>query len=92
MLDLAGFDDKLKRREEILASMEKLQEEQKKIEQEVKLFMKEHEYAHSNRYQVSWRNVDTTKLDTKRIKEEQPEIYEIYGKTSHYRRFEVKAA
>ena len=92
MLDLVGFDDKLKRREEILTSMEELQEEQKKIEQEVKLFMKEHEYAYSNRYQVSWKNVDTTKLDTKRIKEEQPEIYETYGKTSHYRRFEVKAA
>lgn len=92
MLNLEGFDEKLKRREEILASMEELQEEQKKIEQEVKLFMKEHEYAYSDRYQVSWKNIDTTKLDTKRIKEEQPEIYETYGKTSHYRRFEVKAA
>ena len=89
---LVGFDEKLKRREEILGFISELQEEQKQIEQEVKMFMQEHELAGSDCYQVSWKNIDTTKLDTKRMKAEQPEIYERYGKVSHYRRFEVKAA
>lgn len=89
---LVGFDEKLNRREEILGSIAKLQEEQKQIEQEVKLFMGESQYATSDHYRISWGNVDSVRLDSQRIKEEKPEIYADYGKPSHYRRFEVKAA
>lgn len=89
---LVGFDEKLKRREEILRYISELQAEQKQIEQEVKLLMKENEYAVSECFRVSWKNIDSTMLDTKRIKSERPEIYVDYGKVSHSRRFEVKAA
>ena len=91
-IELVGFDEKLKRREEILDHIVKLQEEQKQIEQEVKLFMGENEYAASGSYRVSWGNIDSVRLDSQRIKTEKPEIYAEYGKPSHYRRFEVKAA
>lgn len=92
MIQLVGFDEKLRRREEILGSISKLQEEQKQIEQEVKMFMQDNELAGSECFRVSWKNIDSTKLDTKRIKEEMPELYTDYGKVSHSRRFEVKAA
>lgn len=91
-IELIGFDEKLRRREEILGFIAELQEEQRQIEQEVKLFMQDNEYANSSRFKVSWKNIDTTKLDTKRIKSEKPEIYADYGKISHSRRFEVKTA
>ena len=91
-IELVGFDEMLRRREEILGFIAELQEEQKQIEQEVKLFMQDNEYASSERFCVSWKNIDSTKLDTKRIKTERPELYEDYGKVSHSRRFEVKAA
>lgn len=91
-IELIGFDEKLRRREEILGFIAGLQEEQKQIEQEVKLFMQDNEYAGSARFKVSWKNIDTTKLDTKRIKAEKPEIYADYTKVSHSRRFEVKTA
>lgn len=91
-IPLVGFDEKLGRREEILDLIAGLQEEQKQIEQEVKLYMQEHESARSGQYRVSWKNIDALKLDTKRIRQERPEIYEDYGKLSHSRRFEVKAA
>lgn len=91
-VELVGFDEKLRRREEILGFISELQEEQKQIEQEVKLFMGDNESASSQCYRVSWGNVDSTRLDTKRIKEERPEIYSDYAKVSHSRRFEVKAA
>ena len=48
--------------------------------------------ASSEAFRVSWKNIDSIKLDTKRIKEERPELYDDYGKVSHPRRFEVKAA
>lgn len=46
---LVGFDEKLGRREEILGFIAELQEEQKQIEQEIKLFMGENQYAASIR-------------------------------------------
>lgn len=91
-IKLVGFDEKLRRREEILGFISELQEEQKQIEQEVKLFMQDNELASSEAFRVSWKNIDSTKLDAKRIKEEMPEIYADYGKVSHSRRFEVKVA
>lgn len=91
-IKLVGFDEKLNRREEIIRLIAKLQEEQKQIEQEVKLIMGENQYAASDHYRVSWGNIDSVRLDTQRIKTEKPEIYADYGKPSHYRRFEVKAA
>ena len=91
-IKLTGFDEKLGRRREILKKIAELETEKKQIEQEVKLFMGEHEAARSESYRVSWGNVDSTRLDTKRIKEERPEIYADYATVSHSRRFEVKAA
>lgn len=91
-IKLTGFDEKLRRREEILGFIAELQAEQKQIEQEVKLFMKDNELADSECFRVSWKNIDSTKLDSQRIREERPELYTDYGKVSHYRRFEVKAA
>lgn len=89
---LVGFDDKLKRREEILGFISELQAEQKQIEQEIKLFMQDNELASSECFRVSWKNIDSTRLDAKRIRAEKPEIYADYGMVSHARRFEVKAA
>ena len=91
-IELVGFDDRLARREEILSYIEELQSEQKQIEQEIKLFMQDNELAANEHYKVSWSNVDTTRLDTKRIKQEQPEIYENYAKVTSSRRFQIKAA
>ena len=39
-----------------------------------------------------WSNVDTARVDTKRMKEEEPEIYNKFLKVSHSRRFTVKVA
>lgn len=91
-IELVGFDGKLARREEILAGIEELQLEQKQIEQEIKLFMRDNEFASNGRYRVSWSNVDTTRLDAKRIRQERPEIYQDYAKVTSTRRFQIKAA
>lgn len=92
VVELVGFDEKLERRAEILAEIERLQNEQKRIDQEIKLYMKENELAANDRYRVSWSSVATTRLDTKQLREEKPEIYADYAKTTSSRRFTVKAA
>lgn len=91
-IELQGFDEKLKRREEVLLLKEKLEKEQKQIEQEIKLFMQDSEIAYSDSYRVSWSNVDTSRIDTKRMKEEEPELYKKFLKVTSSRRFTIKAA
>lgn len=92
MVRLTGFDGKLSRREEILVQISQLEQEQKQIEQEIKLCMKESEYAECEKYRISWSNIETTRLDAKRIKLEKPQIYQDYAKVSTTRRFQIKAA
>ena len=91
-IPLIGFDEKLDRRTELLGQIAELEREQKQIEQEVKLFMRDNEIASSDCYHVSWVNVDTARLDTKRLKAEKPEIYQDFVKVTPSRRLTIKAA
>lgn len=91
-IKLSGFDGKLDRRAEIIEQVAILQQEQAKIEQELKKYIGENESAYSSRYRVSWSNVETSRLDTKRIRMEQPDIYKNYSKVSVSRRLHIKAA
>lgn len=72
--------------------MDRLKQEQERIDQEIKLFMKENERAFSEKYRVSWGNVNSMRLDTQLLKKEKPEIYHAYTKESAARKFVVKAA
>lgn len=91
-IPLIGFDEKLEKREELLNAMKLLEQEQKQIEQEIKCYMQDHELAFNDKYRVSWANVDTARLDAKRIREERPEIYQDFSKITTSRRFTIKAA
>ena len=91
-IPLVGFDRKLERYGELDGLMKKLGQEQKQIEQEIKLYMKDNETAFNDRYRVTWNRVDTARLDTKRIKAERPDVYREYVNTTSSRRFTVKAA
>lgn len=91
-IPLVGFDEKLNRRTELLGQIAELEREQKQIEQEVKLYMQDNELASSDRYRVSWANVGTARLDTKRLKAEKPDIYQDFAKITSSRRLTIKAA
>ena len=49
------------------------------------------EIAENDHFRVSWKNSQTERLDTKALKQEQPEIYRRYAKITESRRFLVKA-
>lgn len=89
---LAGFDGKLGQRQELAGEIKRLEAEKRKIEQELKLYMGEAELAENEHYRVSWKAVESSRLDEKRLKEERPEIYAEYQRTVQSRRFTVKAA
>lgn len=89
-IPLTGFDEQLKRRMEIAELIDRLDTEKKTIEQKLKLYMGDAEIAENDRYRVTWKNSQTERLDTKALKQEQPEIYKKYTKTTESRRFLVK--
>lgn len=89
---LVGFDEKLDRHQALQKEIETLTTEQKQIEQEVKLFMGDKARAVSPHYRVTWSNVESTRLDTTKIRQECPSLYQDYGKTTVSRRFSIKAA
>lgn len=91
-IPLMGFDEKLRRRQELIGVMDRMETEKKQIDQELKLYLGEAEIAENEHYRVTWKNVSRTGIDEKRLKEEQPEIYEKYCKEITIRRFAVKAA
>lgn len=90
-MPLVGFDEKLRRREEITALMDKLSTEKKQIEQEVKLYMKEAETAENDHFLVSWKNTASSRIDSARLKTEMPEVYQKFCKKVSGRRFVVRA-
>lgn len=91
-IPLIGFGEKLKRRGELSELIGRLEQEQKQIDQEIKLYMKDNEAAVSDRYRVTWSRVERVRLDAKRIKEERPEVYQDFLNVTASRRFTVKAA
>lgn len=89
---LSGFDERLRRRQELLTVMEHMEMEKRRIDQELKLYLGNAETAENEHYRVSWKNVSRSSLDEKRLKEEEPEIYEKYRRITTSRRFTVRAA
>ena len=89
---LTGFDDKLRRHQELIDVMGRMDTEKKLIEQELKMYMGNAEIAENTEYRVSWKPVCSNRVDEKRLKEEQPEVYEKYLKPVQFRRFAIKNA
>lgn len=90
VLELNKFKSKLQRLDEIKYLMSKLDEEKKKIEQEIQIEMGENEIALIGNRKVTWKSYISNRFDTKRFKNDYPELYEQYIKQSSYRRFQIK--
>lgn len=89
-LRLVGYDETLRRREELNGLIEKLEKEKASIDQRIQLEMREAGYALSENYRVSWLTSESRRIDSKRLKEEKPDLYQDYSRTSTCRRFIVK--
>lgn len=65
-------------------------EVKKEAENKLKALLGENEIGLLSDRTVSWKPYSSTRIDSKRLKEEMPEIYERYAKTSNSRRFLIK--
>ena len=91
-IELQGFEDRLNRRDDIIQLMSKLEEEKKQIEQEIKLFMQDAELGFSATHKISWSRVLSSRIDTERLKKDDPDAYSKFIKPVSSRRLLIKAA
>lgn len=89
---VSGYQKQLERRDELKELIDKMTKEVSLIEQEIKMMMGNAEKAKADNYRISWKASQRTDLDRKRIKAEEPEIYDRFKRTSISRRFIVSAA
>lgn len=61
-------------------------------EQEIKSNMGEAEKCYIGRYEANWKNQNSCRLDSKRLKAEKPDIYNEFLKVTKSRRFTIKEA
>lgn len=91
VIPLIGFDEKLRRREELIQMINYLDSEKKQIEKELKDYLGENLAAENARYRVLWKEVYSNRVDTTKLKREEPIIYEKYLKGTISKRFVVQA-
>lgn len=83
--------------DKLISELEEAKEEAKVIDERVsslenrlKAMLQENEIGVASHHQITWKSIKSFRIDSKRLKAEQPEIYEKYIKESSYRRFGVK--
>lgn len=91
-IQLNGYDQLLDRRLELDELIKKLELEKSSIDQQIKIELADASIGMTDKYKVSWSNYEQSRLDTKKLKSEKPDIYNEYCKTSSTRRFTVSHA
>ena len=86
-LDLMGYSKELARLAEIKEQIKPLEVEKSAIEQTIKEALGTSSTGEYGLYKVSFKNSVSTRLDTKKLKLEQPQIYAAYASESSSRRF-----
>ena len=82
--------ESLSRYDEIVDTISKLKCEKNVIEHTIMSLMKEKEIAYVKNRKITWKKSVRTSIDSKRLKEEEPMVYEKYCKTSSSRLFKIK--
>ena len=80
---------KILRHDEIVSNIKELEKEKKLIEQEIQFEMQDFEVAKIGDRKITWKTSNRNTIDSKRLKQEMPEIAEKYMKTSTSRTFKI---
>ena len=75
---------------QLKSRIKELEKSLSEYEQEIKAFMGEAEVCSMGSFEAVWKNQKRAGIDSKKLKEERPEIYNKYLKTTVSRRFTLK--
>lgn len=76
--------------ENVKAELKLLEVRKSELENKLKHLLGEHEEGRIGDTVVTWKNVESKRIDTNRLRQEKPEIYEQYLKVSSYRKFDIR--
>ncbi|MCC2491667.1 YqaJ viral recombinase family nuclease, partial [Bacillus cereus] len=77
-------------RDQVDKEIKALEEQKAEYENKIKAKLGTNEVGKTENYKVSWKTQVSNRIDSKRLKEEQPELYKRYTKESKSRKFTVK--
>lgn len=78
--------------ESIKTEEKQLEKQRKEYENQLKMTLGEAAEGHSNRFRVSYKTIFSNRFDSKRLKDENPDLYKKYCKESPSRRLTIKEA
>lgn len=84
------YKDKIAELLSLKETISQLESQAKALENEIKNELKDAEIGFVQNYQVTWKQFESNRIDTKKLKEQFPQIYEQVLKPSSYRRFNIK--
>lgn len=87
--DLNAVRGLLDKRQSLSDQIEQLEQEKTAIEQKVKLEMQDAAYGTAPGYKVSWVSSESKRVDSQRLKKEQPDIFNQYSKNISNRRLTI---
>ena len=87
--DLTSLRGLLDKRQELSSQIEQMEQEKTAIEQQVKLQMQDAAYGTAPGYKVSWVSSESKRVDSQRLRKEQPDIFNQYSKNVSSRRFTI---
>lgn len=85
-----SYESKLQRLDEIKELIRKLDREKKQLEQEIQVKMGENEIAIIGDRRVTWKTIHSNRFDSKRFKQDYPDLYKKYTNETSYRKFQIK--
>lgn len=85
-----SYESKLQRLDEIKELIHKLDREKKQLEQEIQVKMGENEIAIIGDRRVTWKTIHSNRFDSKRFKQDHPDLYKKYTNETSYRKFQIK--
>jgi len=89
-ITIAGLDKMIEDYKEFGRLAKEFEEKQAEVKARICSKLGKNEVGIGIQYGCSWKSQSRPGIDTKRLKEERPEIYQKYSKVSHTRTFRVK--
>ena len=84
------IQEKIFERQSIVEQINVLNAEKEKIDQQIKLAMGTAETAETGNHIISWKTIDSKRINSSKLKKERPDIYDKYSYNLNSRRFEIR--
>ena len=84
------YKNKIKNYFELKNTIKELEVQAKEIENNVKLELGEAEIGYTPDYEIDWKSITSNKFDSKKFKNDHPELFKQYLNMSSYRKFSIK--